>query len=264
MSAKKNAPGRCATSAEGIETVHHLRGSSVSDHIRLPLLTVLALLVDIAATVEEILDNCGYTLTAAMHAAALAGLDPEDYRKVPLIEAGAVAEIRRRILAERAELTHIESTPADEPIPYHLADELAPRPRSRSESLALLGPLDGNFETLHRYRPHWIAPEKRDLTVELARYDSRDKFGSADPAEYHVSLQLGHTDIPVPLSSLPALIAQLCDAVRLAGLHEARDAVSVMTPSDILEESRRRGQPIGEVATQIAAALEAEIVPAVA
>lgn len=264
MSAKKNAPGRCRHSAEGIETVHHLRGSSVSDHIRLPLLTVLALLADIAATIEEILDNCGYTLTAAMHAAALAGLDPEDYRKVPLIEAGAVAEIRRRILTERAELTHIESTPADEPIPYRLADELAPRPRSRSESLALLGPLDGHFETLHRYRPHWITPEKRDLTVELARYDCRDKFGSADPAEYHISLQLGHTDIPVPLSSLPALIAQLCDAVRLAGLHEARDAVSVMTPNDILEESRRRGQPIGEVATEIAAAFEAEIAAAVA
>ncbi|WML61906.1 hypothetical protein [Rhodococcus sp. AH-ZY2] len=76
----------------------------------LPLLAAHALLADIGATVDEILDNSGYTLGEAMHAAALVGLDPEmDYRKVPLIPATAVDEIRRRILTERAELAALDA-----------------------------------------------------------------------------------------------------------------------------------------------------------
>ncbi|WP_395704751.1 hypothetical protein [Rhodococcus ruber] len=91
-------------------------------------------LAPIGATAEEILDNSGYTLGEAMVAAGRAGMDPEmDYRKVPLIAADAVDEIRSRILAERAELSgnrtpELEPSEAAEfsedlPIGYNLTEQ---------------------------------------------------------------------------------------------------------------------------------------------
>lgn len=120
MPTQKNAPGAAGTATEGKETTHHQEGCFMSDRNLLALLAVSEHLGDIGATIEEILDNSGYTLGEAMAAAARAGMDPEmDYRKIPLIPANAVDEIRRRILTERAEMAGIDAdleSPDDAPI----------------------------------------------------------------------------------------------------------------------------------------------------
>ncbi|WFS11849.1 hypothetical protein [Rhodococcus aetherivorans] len=82
----------------------------MSDRNLLTLLAISDRLADIGATIEEILDNSGYTLGEAMAVAARVGMDPEmDYRKIPLIPASALDEIRRRILTERAEMAGIDA-----------------------------------------------------------------------------------------------------------------------------------------------------------
>lgn len=98
---------------------HHERTDiDMTVHAKLSVNQLKDALASIGATVEEILDNSGYTLGEAMVAADRAGMDPEmDYRKVPLIAADAVDEIRSRILTERAEMAGIDphlEMPSDE------------------------------------------------------------------------------------------------------------------------------------------------------
>lgn len=101
---------------EGEETnPYQEEGSAMNDTALLSVLAFVTALAGIAATPKEVLDNSGYTLGCAMHAAALAGLDPKmDYRKAPLIPIDVLPDIRRRILDERAALAAMDRVELDD------------------------------------------------------------------------------------------------------------------------------------------------------
>lgn len=138
MASTQIAPDHADAAADVVEGVyrpnHHERTDiDMTVHAKLSVNQLEDALASIGATAEEILDNSGYTLGEAMVAAGRAGMDPEmDYRKVPLIAADAVDEIRRRILAERAELAGIDpelepseaaEVSEDLPIGYNLTEQ---------------------------------------------------------------------------------------------------------------------------------------------
>ncbi|MCW3471043.1 hypothetical protein OMK68_15540 [Rhodococcus pyridinivorans] len=62
------------------------------------------LLSNLGATCEEIIDASGWTLGELEAAAVRAGRLREEYRRIPMFSDEDVDRLRRRILAERAEL----------------------------------------------------------------------------------------------------------------------------------------------------------------
>lgn len=219
-------------------------------NVLLSLLAIVAVLADIAATIEEILDNSGYTLGCAMNAALLAGLDPEmDYRKVPLIPADAVPRIRRRILGERAELAAM--------------DDVWTGPRNRNQILDVLGADETHTEVLHAWQPLAESGMDAPFTVSLNRFDWRDRDGAPGEPLYDVTLTHGSSAIDLPAHLAAAIAERIMDAGNMAGRWQQRDDAACTLVGDVLTEARRDGTDVVQRLDELSAALTAPIVPAV-
>lgn len=68
------------------------------------IIEVEVLLSDLGATCDEIINASGWTLGELEAAAVRSGRLREEYRRIPMFSDAHVDQLRRRILAERAEL----------------------------------------------------------------------------------------------------------------------------------------------------------------
>lgn len=87
----------------GVDT-NSQKGNCVMSESNHTITEAEVLLSDLGATCDEIINASGWTLGELETAAIRAGRLREEYRRIPMFSDEHVGQLRRRILAERAEL----------------------------------------------------------------------------------------------------------------------------------------------------------------
>ena len=87
----------------GVDT-NSQKGNCVMSESNHTIIEVEVLLSNLGATCDEIINASGWTLGELETAAIRAGRLREEYRRIPMFSDAHVDQLRRRILAERAEL----------------------------------------------------------------------------------------------------------------------------------------------------------------